>query len=80
MSCYKGICAGIVGGIQWEDTKRSGSILVKKMQTWMGLTPDGWIGPKFITGLQAKMGTTQDGYFSNPSTCIRNFQEWLNQQ
>lgn len=80
LSCYKGICAGIVGGIQWEDTKRSGSVLVKKMQTWMGLTPDGWIGPKFITGLQAKMGTTQDGYFSNPSTCIRNFQKWLNQQ
>ena len=80
LSCYKGICAGIVGGIQWEDTKRSGSTLVKKMQAWLGLSQDGWIGPKFITGLQAKMGTTQDGHFSNPSTCIKKFQEWLNQQ
>lgn len=80
LSCYKGICAGIVGGVQWEDTKRSGSTLVKKMQAWLGLSQDGWIGPKFITGLQAKMGTTQDGHFSNPSTCIKKFQEWLNQQ
>lgn len=78
LSCYKNICAGIVGGIQWEDTKRSGSVLVKKMQAWMGKKQDGWIGPNFIKGLQSKMGTTQDGYFSNPSTCIRKFQEWLN--
>ena len=80
LSCYKGICVGIVGGIQWEDTKRSGSTLVKEMQAWLGLSQDGWIGPKFIIGLQAKMGTTQDGHFSNPSTCIKKFQEWLNQQ
>lgn len=80
LSCYKGICAGVVSSFQWEDTKKGGSALIKAIQNKVGVTPDGYIGPGTIKAMQKWLGCTQDGSFSNPSTCIRKFQEWLNQQ
>lgn len=80
LSCYKGICAGVVGSFQWENTKKGGSALIKAIQNKIGVSADGYVGPDFIRGMQKWLGCTQDGSFSNPSTCIRKFQEWLNQQ
>lgn len=80
LSCYKGICAGVVGSFQWENTKRGGSALIKAIQNKVGVAADGYIGPGTIRAMQKWLGCTQDGSFSNPSTCIRKFQEWLNQQ
>lgn len=80
LSCYMGICAGVVGSFQWENTKRGGSALIKAIQKKIGVTADGYIGPGTIKAMQRWLGCTQDGYFSNPSVCIREFQEWLNKQ
>lgn len=80
LSCYKGICSGVVGSFQWENTKRGGSALIKAIQNKVGVAADGYIGPGTIKAMQKWLGCTQDGCFSNPSTCIRKFQEWLNQQ
>lgn len=80
LSCYRGICAGVVGSFHWEGTKRGGSALIKAIQRKIGVTPDGYIGPGTIKAMQRWLGCTQDGYFSNPSTCIREFQRWLNEQ
>lgn len=80
LSCYKGICAGVVGSFQWESTKKGGSALIKAIQNKVGVAADGYIGPGTIKAMQKWLGCTQDGSFSNPSVCIRKFQEWLNQQ
>lgn len=80
LSCYRGICAGVVGSFQWEGTKKGGSALIKAIQRKVGVAADGYIGPGTIKAMQRWLGCTQDGCFSNPSTCIREFQEWLNQQ
>ena len=80
LSCYKGICAGVVSSFQWDETKKGGSALIKAIQRKVGVAADGYIGPGTIKAMQKWLGCTQDGSFSNPSTCIRKFQEWLNQQ
>lgn len=80
LAAYKGICAGVVGSFQWENTKRGGSALIKAIQNKVGVSADGYIGPGTIKAMQKWLGCTQDGCFSNPSTCIKKFQEWLNQQ
>ena len=80
LSCYKSICAGVVGSFQWEGSKRNGSALIKDIQRKVGVTADGYIGPGTIKAMQRWLGCTQDGCFSNPSVCIRKFQEWLNEQ
>ena len=80
LAVYKGICAGVVGSFQWENTKRGGSALIKAIQNKVGVSADGYIGSGTIKAMQKWLGCTQDGCFSNPSTCIKKFQEWLNQQ
>ena len=40
LSCYKGICAGVVGSFQWENTKRGGSVLIKAIQNKVGVSAD----------------------------------------
>lgn len=80
LSAYKSQNPGIVGSFQWEGSKRGGSDLIQAIQRKVGVTADGYIGPGTIRAMQAWLGCGQDGYFSNPSTCIRKFQEWLNNQ
>lgn len=80
LSAYKAQNPGIVSSFQWENTKRGGSALIKAIQNKIGVSADGYIGPGTIKAMQKWLGTTQDGCFSNPSTCIKKFQEWLNQQ
>jgi len=78
LNFYKPICPGIVSA-QWSDVKKGGSQLIRKMQAWMGIPQDGYIGPQFIKALQRKMGKSQDGILSNPSQCITALQKYLNQ-
>ena len=79
LNSYKKYCPGIVSA-EWSDTPNGGSMLVRKMQHWLEIKQDGYIGPEFIKKLQAKMGKGQDGVLSNPSRCITAFQHWLNEQ
>lgn len=83
MDVYKSICPGIICA-SWrtvEDARaRGGSPLVKLMERWLGINEDGFIGNIFITTLQGKMGTKQDGVLSGNggSTCIKELQIRLN--
>lgn len=80
LSCYQANCKGIVGTIQWSNTKRGGSLLIKTIQKHIGETPDGYLGPGTIKGIQRWQGCAADGVFSYPSPSIKAFQHWLNQQ
>lgn len=72
---------GITGSFQWEsDPAEGGSALIGAIQAKVGACQDGYIGPDTIKAMQAWMGTEQDGFFSEPSACIRALQEWCNQQ
>ena len=71
---------------EWEKDPSGSSLLISAMQRHLnavigaGLRVDGHVGPKTIRALQRWMGTTQDGYFSQVSVCIRKMQEWANGQ
>ena len=62
-----------------------GSEFIRAMQIWLknhGFDPgaiDGLGGPNTFKALQRYAGTTVDGYFSNPSTCIKALQKKYNQ-
>lgn len=66
----------------WQDKPNGkGSRLIKAMQKWAGMSDcDGEIGPKTIKAFQKKLGTTQDGYVSNPSSMVKALQKWANKQ
>lgn len=83
--CYKSDNPGLSDAAwEWEDKPSRGSILITAMQHYLnvnfnaGLEENGWIGPLTIKAIQAWMGTTQDGYFSQVSTCIKKLQQWAN--
>lgn len=80
LSCYQANCKGIVNTIQWSNTKHGGSLLIKAIQKHIGETPDGYLGPGTIRGIQRWQGCAADGVFSYPSPSIKAFQHWLNQQ
>lgn len=66
---------------EWKEKPNGhGSDLIKAIQKKVGVTSDGFIGPKTIKAMQKWLGTTQDGYVSNPSDMVRAFQKWLNKQ
>lgn len=79
---YKRKNPGLCNGWEWEENPgKNGSMLIKAIQHWLGVTDDGYIGPKTITALQEKLGCKVcDGYFSDESPAIKKFQEWLNKQ
>lgn len=79
-SCYKAQNPGLDSGWEWEKNPSGYSQLIKAIQEKVGATPDGHIGPKTIKKIQKWMGTTQDGCFSGPSTCIKKLQQWCNKQ
>ena len=79
LNAYKHLSPGILSA-EWSNTPNGGSMLVRKMQEWVGKSIDGYIGAGFNVGLQAKFGKTQDGVMSKPSQTITAMQEWLNQQ
>ena len=66
---------------EWLESPDScGSELIKAIQEKVGAKKNGFIGPETITKMQKWLGTTQDGYVSNPSDMVRAFQKWLNEQ
>lgn len=73
-------CAKYFPGIVSVSYGRGGSALVRAMQFEFCITEDGYIGKQFVLALQHKMGTVEDGVLSKPSSCIKAFQHWLNQQ
>ena len=78
---------GIVSG-QWRGNKqyhwavaavsysRGGSILVRKIQATLGITPDGHWGRQTSIAMQRKLHVTQDGYFGHES--VKAWQRALN--
>lgn len=80
LSCYQNNCKGIVGTIEWNNTKRGGSLLVKALQRHVGVTADGYFEPGTIKAIQRRLGCEADGVLSYPSPTIKAFQKWLNQQ
>ena len=84
---YKSQNPGLSGAAwEWENDPSGSSQLIRAMQEHLnsvigaGLRVDGHIGPKTIKAIQCWMGTTQDGYFSQVSSCIKRLQEWANAQ
>ena len=79
---YESQNPGLYDGWEWFSRPNGqGSELIKAMQMWAGMSvsdQDGEIGPNTIKAIQRKLGTTQDGYFSYPSDCIKALQKWAN--
>lgn len=84
---YKKDNPGLTSCFEWEKTPgENGSSLIKAIQEFLnktinaGLTVDGFIGPKTIKAMQKWLKTVVDGYISNPSSMVKAFQRWLNEQ
>lgn len=83
--CYKKKNPGLASGWDWDKKPNGkGSQLIKAMQKWSGMPSnkcDGEIGDDTIKYIQKKLGCKiVDGYFSKPSTAIKELQEWCNKQ
>ena len=65
---------------KWVDYISGGSLLIASIQRKVGVNPDGLIGYDTISGMQRWLGTPVDGCVSNPSTMVKAFQHWLNEQ
>lgn len=82
---YKDANPGLTSGWDWHDRPNGqGSNLIRAIQKWAGMPEkeiDGEIGDYTIKSIQKRLGcSVVDGYFSNPSNCIKAFQKWLNAQ
>ena len=82
---YKDANPGLSTGWDWHTKPNGqGSNLIRAIQKWAGMPEkeiDGEIGDYTIKSIQKKLGCKIiDGYFSNPSNCIKEFQKWLNKQ
>lgn len=81
---YKPKNPGLVAGWDWKKKpNKNGSPLIKAMQGWAGATGkqvDGFWGNVTAAAIQAKLGTTVDGYVSNPSEMVKALQRWANNQ
>ena len=60
------------------DKSQDGSPLVRAMQRWLGVDPDGIWGEESTIALQNKMGTTPDGELWRHSPCVMEMQCRLN--
>ena len=60
------------------DKSQDGSPLVRAMQRWLGVDPDGIWGEESTIALQNKMGTTPDGELWRHSPCVMEMQRRLN--
>ena len=55
-------------------------MLIGKIQKLVGAKEDKFLGPDTIKKMQIFFGTPVDGKVSKPSTMIKAFQKWLNNQ
>ena len=70
---------GLVSGWQWvPEGSATGSEVIRAVQQKVGVQADGLIGPNTIKAIQKHFGTTQDGCFSEQSSCIMALQKALN--
>lgn len=76
---YKDQNPGLIA-VEWVQSPRYGSSLVKQLQRFAGCPTDGVIGPETISALQARFGTPVDGCVSGPSVLIMAIQDWANKQ
>lgn len=81
-SAYKSSNPGLLSStFEWEKVPgKSGSLLIKKIQKFLGIKEDGFIGPKTIKAMQTWLGTTVDGVCDKTSDMVKAFQKWLNAQ
>lgn len=83
-ACYKDDNPGLTSGWDWQHKPNGkGSTLIKAMQKWAGMPfkkRDGHFGPDTCRSIQKKLGTTKDGYVSNPSAMVKALQKWINKQ
>lgn len=81
---YQSSNPGLTTGWEWEKNPNGkGSQLIRAMQKWAGMPEDEWdglVGPKTFRAIQAKLGTTVDGYVSKPSQMVKALQRWANSQ
>lgn len=81
---YKNSNPGLGSGWDWLNRPNGkGSQLIKAMQKWAGMPAsecDGEFGPATCKAFQKKLGTTEDGYVSNPSQMVKALQKWANSQ
>ena len=54
-----------------------GSLMVKRLQAWLGVDSDGIIGPETVKAWQKKIGVKVDGYFGTES--VKAWQKFLNE-
>ena len=67
-------------GWEWESNPSGNSDLIRAIQKKVGVTADGWIGPKTIRAMQRYWGTVQDGKISAVSDLVKAMQRWANSQ
>lgn len=70
------------GGLESSSWKigSGGSDMVAALQSLVGAKKDRYFGKESCLALQAFHGTTQDGYISPASECVKAHQRWLNEQ
>ncbi len=80
-SYYASLNPGLLSStFDWKQNPKGGSNLIAAIQRKVGVSPDGFIGTNTIKAMQRWLGTPVDGRVSRPSTMVRAFQHWLNQQ
>ena len=83
-ACYRAENPGLISGWDWRNTPNGkGSVLIRAMQKWAGLSTknqDGEFGPVTCKAIQNKLGTFMDGTVSNPSPMVKALQRWANTQ
>ena len=57
---------------------KTGSDLIRAIQRYLGIEPDGFCGMQTVVSLQKFLGVEPDGYFGGLS--VLAFQRWLNKQ
>ncbi len=78
-AAYKASNPGLLSQtFQWETRPSGYSPLIKAVQSALGVSADGHIGPQTIKALQSRMGTPVDGKISRVSPCVREMQRRLN--
>lgn len=66
-------------GILTMRAGHGGSMVVRALQKWLGVTSDGSLGPQTVRAWQRRMNTPIDGIISNPSCLIKAWQIYLNE-
>lgn len=78
-SYWKAQNPGLGSGWEWvPDSAATGSTVIQALQSKIGTTADGLIGPSTIKAIQSYCGTPVDGCFSEGSACIMAIQTALN--